>query len=163
MVALLESEMEKVSRTNKSDPDFILYAADFFRIYADKCHHGKEEDILFEKLEDKDLEEGLIVTLQELKAEHVIARENVRALREARKKYVDGDPEAPGEIYNILTELLGLYPAHIQKEDKHFFFPAMEYFSKKEQLEMLDSFWEFDEHLIHRVYRDVVEHYESNR
>ena len=36
----------------------------------------------------------------------------------------------------------------------------MDYFSKKEQLDMVYRFWEFDERLIHRVYGDIVKHFE---
>lgn len=161
MVALLEAHRKSVGETNRPDPDFILSAADFFQIYADRCHHGKEEDILFADLEKKDLADEHRRTLEELKAEHVLARERVLSLRVARKRYVEGDPGAAGDIHEILGLLVDLYPGHIEKEDRHFFFPAMEYFRKKEQLEMLDRFWEFDEHLIHRVFRDVVQTYED--
>lgn len=163
MIKLLAAEKEKLGSTNDSDPDFILSVADFFQTYADRCHHGKEEDILFEELENKDLESEHRDIMEELKAEHVIAREKVQALRESRVKYLEGDPEAPKITYDIIGALIELYPGHIEKEDKHFFFRAMDYFSKKEQMDMLNRFWEFDEHLIHRLYRDVVERYEGDR
>ena len=36
------------------DPVFIDTAVDFIHTYADRCHHGKEEDILFKALAAKD-------------------------------------------------------------------------------------------------------------
>ena len=48
MVKLMEEEMRKISETKEINPDFIDVAINFVRTYADKCHHGKEEDILFE-------------------------------------------------------------------------------------------------------------------
>ena len=37
------------------DPVFIDTAVDFIRTYADRCHHGKEEDLLFEALAAKEI------------------------------------------------------------------------------------------------------------
>jgi hypothetical protein len=54
------------------------------------------------------------------------------------------------------------YPAHIAKEDKHFFIPCMEYFTKKEQDSMLQAFWDFDRRLIHEKYRGLVERLEAH-
>jgi len=41
MVSVLVAEQEKISKHNASDTDLLLAAADFFRTYADRCHHGK--------------------------------------------------------------------------------------------------------------------------
>jgi len=38
--------------------------------------------------------------------------------------------------------LLDFYPRHIEKEDKHFFIPCMEYFSEAEKEAMLKEEWE---------------------
>jgi len=161
MVDLLRTHMENASKTNQIDGAFILSAVDFFRTYADRCHHGKEEDILFKELENKTIAANHREVLEELKNEHITARGLVQSLREARQAYLDDDSKDSEAIHGILRDLTELYPNHIQKEDKHFFFPVMDYFSKKEQLSMLDRFWEFDEHLIHRIYRDIVENYEK--
>ena len=64
------------------------------------------------------------------------------------------------DIINQIKKLVEFYPKHIQKQDKNFFIPAMVYFSRKEQYDMLDEFWEFDRKLIHEKYRKVVELYE---
>jgi hypothetical protein len=43
------------------------------------------------------------------------------------------------------------------KEDKSFFYPSLEYFSKEEQDQMLQEFWEFDRKLIHEKYQKIVD------
>jgi hemerythrin-like domain-containing protein len=53
-----------------------------------------------------------------------------------------------------------LFPKHIEKEDKHFFYPILDYFTGKEQDAMLQEFWEFDKKMIHEKYKKVVEEYE---
>lgn len=49
-----ESEMGVVSATAETDdPTLVENIVDFIRVYVDRTHHGKEEDILFRALEKK--------------------------------------------------------------------------------------------------------------
>ena len=61
-------------------------------------------------------------------------------------------------LYIILNleKLITLYPRHIYTEDKEFFYPILEYFSKKEQDNMLKEFWEFERNMIHEKYLKMV-------
>jgi hemerythrin-like domain-containing protein len=161
MVALLAAEEKRINEHNVPDTDFLLAAADFFRTYADRCHHGKEEDILFAELESKSLVPDHRSILDELKDEHTTARTNVRKLVDGRQRFVGGETDAVKDIQQVLGILSALYPAHIEKEDKHFFLPVMDYFTRKEQKDMLHRFLEFDERLIHGVYGDIVKRFEG--
>ena len=79
------------------------------------------------------------------------------------KRYYEGDQDAlPTMIYE-LGKIVDFYPAHIEKEDRHFFVPIMEYFSAEQQQEMLGEFWDFDRQMIHEKYRRVVEETEKER
>jgi hemerythrin-like domain-containing protein len=166
MIGLLEKELYSIENTKKANPDLIYSAVDFFRTYADRTHHGKEEDILFKELGNKSLSAEHRKIMDELIAEHVIARQNVKGLFEANQKYSKGENKALSDITTHLKTLTKLYPAHIQKEDKRFFIPAMDYFSSKEQQAMLKAFLDFDKSLIHgketihEKYRNVVERYQ---
>jgi hemerythrin-like domain-containing protein len=84
----------------------------------------------------------------------------VRKLVEAKERYLKGESTAQ-EVIAYLKELAQFYPVHIQKEDKHFFFPCMEYFTKEEQDKMLDEFYEFDRNMIHEKYQKVVDQIEA--
>ena len=55
MIELLRKEAERIAEAREVDPTFIDTAVDFIRTYADRTHHGKEEDILFRELAKKDL------------------------------------------------------------------------------------------------------------
>ena len=57
MIRLLKKEIELIESGKKPDPEFIYCAADFLHSYADRTHHGKEEDILFRELSKKALSE----------------------------------------------------------------------------------------------------------
>jgi hypothetical protein len=52
--------------------------------------------------------------------------------------------------------LVDFYPKHIEKEDKHFFMPIMNYFTQAEKEAMLQEEWEFDKNLIHQIYKNKI-------
>ena len=65
------------------------------------------------------------------------------------------------EVVVLLNELANFYPKHIEKEDKHFFYPCMDYFTREEQDRMLTEFYEFDRNMIHEKYRKIVDQVEA--
>ena len=155
LLRLFEGEIRKINESNKVDTVFIDTAVDFMRTYADRTHHGKEEDILFRDLVEKPLSPEHLRIMNELVEEHKYSRETVGKLVEAKERYLKGENTAP-EVIAYLKELAQFYPVHIQKEDKRFFFPCMEYFTKEEQDKMLNEFYEFDRKMIHEKYLKVV-------
>jgi hemerythrin-like domain-containing protein len=156
MLHLFEGEIRKINESNRVDTVFIDTAVDFIRTYADRTHHGKEEDILFRDLAKKQLSPEHSRIMKELVEEHKHSRETVRKLVEAKERYLKGENTAQ-EVIAYLKELALFYPIHIQKEDKNFFFPCMEYFTKDEQDKMLAEFYEFDRNMIHEKYQKVVD------
>jgi hemerythrin-like domain-containing protein len=163
MIALMRSEASTIASDRKTDPVFIETAVDFFRTYADRCHHGKEEDILFVQLKGKGLRADHEEIVTELLAEHRIGRQTVRELLDANDRYKSGSLAALDEIGKLLGFLIDFYPAHIAKEDKSFFYPCMEYFTKQELDAMLGQFWEFDRKLIHEKYGTTIAELEKAR
>ena len=139
------------------DPVFIDTAVDFMRTYADRCHHGKEEDILFAALAQKDLTPEHRQTMAELLEDHVWGRKTTASLVEAKNDYLLERTGALDDLLLHLEELVMFYPRHIEKEDKHFFIPCMQYFSEAEQAELLERMAEFDRRLIHEKYQSIVE------
>jgi len=55
MLASLLAHVGKIEKTKKVNPVIIDVAVDFVRMYADRTHHGKEEEILFRDLAKKNL------------------------------------------------------------------------------------------------------------
>jgi Uncharacterized conserved protein len=151
--------IDKVEASNKVNPVIIDIAVDFVRTYADRTHHGKEEQILFRDLAHKNLTNGLKKIMQELLEEHVWGRKTTGLLVAAKEKYLQGDAGKLTEIIDLARQLGNFYPKHIEKEDKHFFYPCQEYFTEDEQKKMLNEFWEFDRKMIHEKYNRVVEEY----
>ena len=157
IIPLMQKQIVAIQESERADIVFIERVVDFFRTYADRTHHGKEEDILFAELKKKPLTPEHKRIMKELQDEHVVARENVRSLIEARQAYMDGKQEAREVIGSRMKNLVELYPRHIEKEDRAFFFPVMDYFNPEEQQSMLERFWEFDRKMIHEKYQNIME------
>jgi hemerythrin-like domain-containing protein len=160
MITLVEQKLEKIQITDQVDPLFIDTVVDFIRIYADRTHHGKEEDILFKKLTDKQMSDQDRRIMDELVDEHVLGRKTTKELVEANVNYRNGDHSALAIIVSRLRKLVDFYPKHIEKEDKVFFPAYMHYLSDEEDQSMLKEFYEFDREMIHEKYKLVLHNLE---
>jgi len=161
MIALLMREAKNLESGADLDAGFIKEAVDFMKTYADECHHGKEENILFRELAKKQLAQEHAGIMSQLVADHKYGRKTVKKFAEANALYEKGDKNARSEVLACLQALVKLYPQHIEKEDKRFFLPCMSYFNDKERDAMLAEFREFDQGLIHNKYRVKVEEREK--
>ncbi len=157
MVEIIKTKKQKMIADKKVDGNFIVTTVDFFRTYADKYHHGKEEGILFYALNQKKLSDGDKKIMDELILEHAYARKTVNSLERLKESYIAGNPEVLTSILLTMDQLIELYPKHIEKEDKHFFYPSMEYFNPTEQAEMLDKFVQFDKNFTNKRYQQLIE------
>jgi hemerythrin-like domain-containing protein len=160
MLASFLRHIDNIEKSKKVNSLTIDVAVDFIRTYADRTHHGKEEEILFRDLAKKELTPELKKIMKELLEEHVWGRKTTAQLVTAKEKYLAGDENKMAEIIDLARQLTNFYPKHIEKEDKHFFYPCQEYFTKIEQEKMLAEFWEFDRKMIHEKYNKVFEEYD---
>jgi len=157
MITLMGRQAQRFKDDGRADVIFIDRVVDFIRTYADRCHHGKEEDILFRELAHKNLPEEYEKIYHDLIEEHTRARAMVANLVSAREDYGQGNHAALQAIVDTIEALASFYPVHIEKEDTHFFYPVQEYFTPPEQAAMLEEFWEFDRKLIHEKYEKLLE------
>ena len=161
IVPVLQKAIEKIDRDSQADPEFLVAAVDFFRVYADRLHHGKEENILFREMKKKELSPEDRKMLDELENDHKIARENVGALHKSAWEYARGDAAQLMEIRQRLETLAGLYEPHIKTEDNVFFPASGKYFSAEEQEVMFKEGEEFDKKLIQGKYKQALETWEN--
>jgi hemerythrin-like domain-containing protein len=161
VIADIERQLGRLEGTDEADPGRIEVLVDFLQTYADRCHHGKEEDILFRELEARSLKPEHAAMMQELIEGHAFARATTRALIAASRAYAGGDMAMSGEIRRRLRDLAAFYPGHIRLEDRSFFKPAIEYFTVEERESMAERFAEFDRTLIHEKYAAVAERLEA--
>lgn len=154
-------ELSRLRSGHAPDPSYLSTVIDFLRTYADRTHHGKEEDILFRDLAKKNMSDEDKRGMQELVDEHVFARKNVAELVQAKNDFVAGRKEALDIVLDRLKILVEFYPEHIRREDEVFFPDTERYFTKPELDAMLVEFWEFDKKMIHEKYKAVVEQWKQ--
>jgi hemerythrin-like domain-containing protein len=163
MLSVIKDALAKIETTHMVDPVFVDTAVDFIRFYADRTHHGKEEDILFRELDKRPLSENDRRIMNELVEEHLVGRQATKALVDANNRYRKGDEKALIHIADHFKELVDFYPKHIEKEDKVFFPAARAYLTDAEDQAMLAEFWGFDRKMIHEKYESVVEGLKGSR
>ncbi len=98
------------------DHDIVAQCITFFRLFADACHHGKEEGILFPGLEAEGLprDSGPIAVML---YEHDLGRAFVRDMASSFEAARDGDPAAGSQLREAARGFIDLIVAHISKED----------------------------------------------
>jgi len=123
----------------KLDVGSANQAIDFFRNFADRCHHGKEEDCLFPMLEQKGFSpvEGPTGVMRQ---EHETGRQFIHAMEEAVSAVTAGDSQAMGAFASNARAFIQLLRDHIQKEDHCLFEMADQALSEQEQQQVMDSF-----------------------
>ncbi|ABW66570.1 hemerythrin domain-containing protein [Desulfosudis oleivorans] len=156
MIALIKDALARIQMEGAVDPLFVDAAVDFVRTYADRTHHGKEEDILFHGLKEKKMSAEDRRMMDELIEEHVFGRTTVKSLVAANTRYRNGDQTALADIADCLATLVEFYPKHIEKEDKVFFPASRAYFTEAEDRTLLAAFEAFDRNMIHEKYEAVV-------
>jgi hemerythrin-like domain-containing protein len=161
MLKVAEKEIGNIKRTNGVSPLFIDTVVDFIKTYADRTHHGKEEDILFRDLKNKTLSAPDGKIMKELTEDHAFARKIVGDLVAAKTRFAGGDKDAVNTIREKLAALISFYHEHIKKEDAVFFPNTEKYFTSFELDGMLNEFREFDRKMIHEKYREIVKKAES--
>ncbi len=155
VIGVIGKDAQRIKAGGAVDVLFIERAIDFIRTYTDRCHHGKEEGILFRELAKKPLTADLEKTMRELEEQHVMSRQTVAKIEEATQKYQKGDQSAMADIARFMENLAIFYPKHIEREEKSFFFPCMKYFSETEMETMLNEFIQFDQNLLHEKYKEL--------
>jgi hemerythrin-like domain-containing protein len=117
MLALLEKNATLTEEGSFHDYRFYLDGVDFIRNYADRFHHAKEEDILFEAL----IENGMPRANSPVAAmlmEHDLGRAFVRAMEEAATRALNGEKGQDEAIVSNARGYLELLREHISKEDE---------------------------------------------
>ena len=155
-VDVIKRKIAEIKANKAVNPKDISAFLDFFRTYADKFHHGKEEGILFNQLSKRELNNPDKNIMDELIIEHALARRTVTALENAKEDYVSGKTESLDTIEKLLESLANLYPTHIEKENEHFFFPSMAYFNRQEQEDMSREFQDFNRNFTEKRYSQII-------
>lgn len=120
-------------------PGFFLEAADFMQGFADRCHHAKEEGVLFPALEAAGVPKasGPVTVML---ADHREARRLTTEMRSAAEKLEKGDESAREAVARNAQAYVDLLREHIMKEDGVLFPVADRLFTVEQQVRVIEQF-----------------------
>lgn len=130
---------ERMLSAGAIDRAFTLKALDFFRQFADGCHHHKEEEQLFPAMElaGTPREGGPIGCMLH---EHDLGRALLRIIDTNLNDAVGGRAAAIGAVREAGANYIGMLRLHIQKEDNILFVMAEQMLSERTKRELLAAF-----------------------
>lgn len=144
MLDATEEVVRLLYRGERVVPEILAGLLEFFRLFADRCHHGKEEDLLFPLLERKGLARaaGPIGVMLD---EHEQGRSLVREMGAAAEAYGKGDSEAGQRWAQAGRAYATLLRQHIHKENNVLFMVAENLLSEAEQGNLAREFEKVEE------------------
>ena len=116
MIALLERNAPRTADGSYSNWNFYLDGVDFIRNFADRFHHAKEEDVLFEALVKNGMprEHSPIAAML---MEHDQGRAFVKAMETGALEALEGQADRERIIADSALAYAALLREHIAKED----------------------------------------------
>jgi hemerythrin-like domain-containing protein len=138
MLSILEQvcqQLEAAGSLNKEHFEGIL---EFLKVFVDKCHHGKEEELLFPALVAVGVpEDGPIAVMLQ---EHEMGRNYIRAMSDAYATYIEGNKSSYKSIRQNALAYISLLRNHIEKENTVLFVLADSHLSEGRQAELFEGF-----------------------
>ncbi|MCX8131036.1 MAG: hemerythrin domain-containing protein [Clostridia bacterium] len=117
MLAVIRRYCYKILKNEAVQFEDFYRIIDFVRNYADKHHHGKEENMLFNRMmhelgspAEKLVRHGMLV-------EHDLGRLYIQELELAVRKVIDGEDESRLDVISNAMSYTYLLHRHIDKED----------------------------------------------
>lgn len=139
MISATEEVARRLDRGTRVRPEILGNLLEFFRLFADRCHHGKEEALLFPLLESKGLprQGGPIGVMLH---EHDEGRGFIKQMAEAAEAYKTAPESAGPRWAEPARNYSALLRAHIDKENNILFRIAEQILSPDEQARLAEDF-----------------------
>lgn len=139
VLAAIKRDCEQLVEGKNVDINFYRQIIDFVRNFADKYHHQKEENMLFNIMSEKNeaLKTGAI---QGMLLEHDLGRMYIRNLEDALNKYKNGDKRQKAYIVANAICYAMLLEGHIEKEDNAVYMTARRVLDKKTQEKLTEEY-----------------------
>jgi hemerythrin-like domain-containing protein len=139
MLGASEEVARRLGRGEQVEPQTLESLLEFFQLFADRCHHGKEEDLLFPLLEKKGFpREGRPIGV--MLFEHERGRSLIRQMAEATAACEAGDTSGGKRWAEAGAGYAALLRAHIDKENNILFAMAERALTPAEQADLAQKF-----------------------
>ncbi len=139
MLEVSDALARRLATDTPVEPERLTEMLEFFQTFADRCHHGKEEDLLFPLLERKGLMRagGPVGVMLD---EHEQGRALVQRMTDAAQAYNDHDATAGRRYAEASRRYAVLLRQHIDKENQILFLLADRLLSPVEQDDLVRAF-----------------------
>ena len=137
--------LEKLAAARELDIASAWEILDFLAAFADRCHHGKEEECLFPKLVERGLPRE-VGPLAVMLGEHDQGRAAVRSMRAALDALEHGDLAATARFAAHARAYVELLRDHIAKENGVLFPMADGMLGPADQSDVLAKFGQVEAH-----------------
>jgi hemerythrin-like domain-containing protein len=164
MLSIMSKIAENIINDKRVDTNDIERIVDFLKTFADKCHHGKEENALFPALVEAGIpkEGGPIGVMLH---EHTVGREYIKEINSNTEKFKSGNSDALQLIANSLLSYINLLHNHIQKEENILFPMAEKVLHAQKQNEIYEHFERIEEevvgHGVHEQFQKLLDNLKS--
>ncbi len=144
---ILQSCSERLQFGEEVSPDTLDSLIEFFRLFADQTHHGKEEALLFPAMIERGFsrDSGPIHCML---ADHEQNRELTKKMVQASGEYRSGDKAAALRFAEAAAEYVYVLREHIQKENMVLFNMAEQVILASEEAALLAKFQDVDRNQI---------------
>jgi hemerythrin-like domain-containing protein len=139
VLSCLEELVNVSPATKEFDWESADRMVDFFRNFADRCHHAKEEDGLFPAMEARGFSPSQGPTAV-MRAEHDQGRRLMTAMSDAIRRGEDGQADAFAAFRSAARAYAEMLRAHIQKEDGCLFPMANNFLNDADDRDLLNRF-----------------------
>jgi hemerythrin-like domain-containing protein len=159
MLDIMSKVADDIKEDKGSYTKEIEEIVDFLKTFADKCHHGKEENALFPALVEAGVpeENGPIGVMLH---EHTIGRGYIKEINDGVVDFKTGVAGSGQLIAGSLLKYVTLLQNHIQKEERVLFPMAEKVLSIQKQNEILQKFEKIEEevvgHGVHEQYHALL-------
>jgi hemerythrin-like domain-containing protein len=135
----LEKLAARCRADGKLDAETARGAIEFFRGFADRCHHGKEESHLFPMMEQRGFSPDAGPTAV-MRQEHVQGRELVSAMADAVDSASAGEAAGVEAFLGAAHGFINLLRQHINKENQILFPMAEQALTEADKERLLEAF-----------------------
>ncbi len=143
VVATMAVLAEELQADGPVDLEMLRDLVQFMRIFAEQCHHGKEEQHLFTALARKPLPDNWRM-LNVIDKEHARVHTLTDELAHAVSAYVLDPSSGREPLISALRGIVAFYPRHIWKEEYLVFPVARQLLSAAEQEGIARGFTEVE-------------------
>ena len=152
-LAALEEKLTAWEAGAPADRAYVEKAVEFLQSFADRCHHGKEEDILFKTMvEELDFPRtaGPVAVLTR---EHEQGRAFLRKIG-AAAAVLGQDPDALRQVIESGRGYIQLLRIHIDRENNVVFPMVDQFLDDADNARLARQFEEFERRLQHHIWEE---------